>query len=55
MKQVIDVKELMAQLHLMSACAGGMSGPAVLNWVIRTVEGMAGKDDSENRPRLKES
>jgi hypothetical protein len=41
MAKMIDAAELMAQLHLMSACAGGMSGPAVLKWVIRTVEAMA--------------
>ena len=45
MTQMIDAAELMAQLHLMSACAGGMSGPAVLQWVIRTVEEMAADDE----------
>lgn len=44
MAKVISADELMAQLHLMSACAGGMSGPAVLQWVIRTVEEMAGEE-----------
>lgn len=42
---MIDADELMAQLHLMSACAGGMSGPAVLQWVLRTVEEMAADDE----------
>lgn len=41
---MISADELMAQLHLMSACAGGMSGTAVLQWVIRTVEEMAGEE-----------
>lgn len=45
MAKMISADELMAQLHLMSACAGGMSGPAVLQWVIRTVEEMAADDE----------
>lgn len=45
MAKMISADELMAQLHLMSACAGGMSGPAVLQWVLRTVEEMAADDE----------
>lgn len=45
MAKVISADELMAQLHLMSACAGNMSGPAVLQWVIRTVEEMASGEE----------
>lgn len=45
------MKELLTQLHLMSACAGSMSGPAVLRWVEDTVREMAEKDDIENRPQ----
>ena len=44
----ISVAELMAQLHLMSACAGGMSGPAVLRWVENTVREMAGEGDDDD-------
>ena len=45
MAKMISADELRAQLHLMSACAGGMSGPAVLKWVLRTVEEMAADDE----------
>ena len=45
--RMIDADELRAQLHLMSACAGSMSGPAVIQWVLRTVEEMAGEKRDE--------
>ena len=48
MRKTIDAAELMAQLHLMSACAGGMSGTAVLRWVENTVREMAGEGDGDD-------
>lgn len=45
--RLINADELGAQLHLMSACAGSMSGPAVIQWVLRTVEEMAGEKRDE--------
>ena len=37
-RMIIDAAELRGQLTVMSACAGGMTGPAVIQWVLRTVD-----------------
>lgn len=37
-RMIIDAAELRGQLNVMSACAGGMSGPAVIKWVLRTID-----------------